>query len=155
MKPQDEKKNIELSLKCWVADDGIWLYYAVLEGFEKVKRIMPEAVITMGMKKVKTTRELREVIFGIFGSDGDDYIYLIDDVPSEETSYPLLFELENLFDTLGIEYTVIPSREVNEFCDVSNYFSEYRLEYFGKETRHERGQKEGTKGALAQELDDP
>lgn len=151
MKSLDTKESVELSIKCWITTEGMWLYHCLFKGgIDRVNKIDIGAIKSMGMKRIKTYRELMDLITEIFGSfnitsesfkgvfppkdlffwDPERRMCIFHNPMKEKgvtggCRCDLFNRLERRFDTQEIEYTTIPSRSECMVVDGGNCFREY------------------------------
>ena len=146
MKELSKGELQELLVKCWMTHDGMWFYHCVQAfGIEKANQLNQAALRSLavvevgritralGIKKegIKTHRELREVIDGMFGIVKGDFMDFAYSFPSEDLLHwkmnrcfayegmhrmgvsdryqcGLLYRVKCWVDVLGIECSIDP-----------------------------------------------
>lgn len=152
MKSLDAKKTSALVIRCWMTTNGMWLYHCLFDGgIYRVDRIDIGPIRSMGTKRIRDERGLiNEImrIFGLFNIISEDFKGIFPQIeqffwdpekmicsfhnPMGEKAgmgggcrCDLFSGLERLFDTLEIDYKVIPSRRECMVEDGGNCLREY------------------------------
>ena len=152
MKSIDSKKSSTLIIKCWMTTGGMWLYHCLVDGgIYRADKIDIGPIRSMGTKKIKDERELINEIMSIFGSLNIISEDFKGNFPSMDHFFwnpekricsfhnqmrenvvmaagcrcDLFSGIERLFDTIGVDYKVIPSRRECMIEDGGNCFREY------------------------------
>jgi hypothetical protein len=151
MKSLDAEKSSTLVIRCWMTIGGMWIYHCLFDGgIHHIHRIDIGPIRSMGIKRIRDEVELGDVIPKIFKSSKIDSMISKGALPSMDHFFwnpegkvcsfdnsitgkvmpagcrcDFFLGLERFFDTLEIDYKVIPSRRECMIEDGGNCFREY------------------------------
>lgn len=165
MKSLSKKELKELLIKCWMTHDAMWFYHCLQEcGIEQTNRVNKAAVTSMatieierfkkalGIEKVETFEELKELIEGALGIVKADFMHVTIGSRSQNVlrcemhqcfAYDgikqmgvidqyhcgMLPRVEAWLDSLGLEYSVTPQVDGCMMHTDGNCFREYTFRF--------------------------